>query len=334
MEGCGLQRQEGSASQRRCLLVSHETRYEYESPVTQSHHRACLQPLSDAAQHLESFELEIDPNPSHRTGSVDASGHFRHAFELHTPHQVLSVRARSRVQVADRFAGLEPDRGAPWESVRARLAYVARQPFEPAVEYAQPSPYVPRLGDLRDWAAESLEPRRPLAAASLDLMHRLHRHWAYRPHSTAVETPLATAFEQRAGVCQDFAHLLIGALRMHGLAARYVSGYLLTVSAPGQPLRLGADASHAWVQVWCPQTPGVPADGWLDLDPTNDRVADTDHVRVAVGRDFGDVTPLRGVVLGGGRHLLNVAVTTIEAPEAGDDTVRPDSCVSPASKAD
>ena len=125
-----------------------------------------------------------------------------------------------------------------------------------------------------------------------------------------VDTPLATAFAQRAGVCQDFAHLLIGACRLHGLAARYVSGYLRTEPPAGQPALLGADASHAWVQVWCPGTSGVPADGWLDLDPTNCLVPAADHIRVAVGRDFGDVTPLRGVIRGGGTHTLTVGVTT------------------------
>jgi transglutaminase-like putative cysteine protease len=198
--------------------------------------------------------------------------------------------------------------------VRDRLRYVAHGRFEPAVEFVQPSPYVPwhepALAALRHWAGESLPPGRPVAQAALELMHRLHTQWAYRPRSTGVDTPLATAFEQRAGVCQDFAHLLIGAWRMWGLPARYVSGYLLTEPAVGQPVLLGADASHAWVQLWCPGTDGVGDDGWLDLDPTNNLVPATGHVRVAVGRDFGDVTPLRGVIRGGGTHTLSVAVTT------------------------
>jgi len=126
----------------------------------------------------------------------------------------------------------------------------------------------------------------------------------------AAPTPLAQAFAGKRGVCQDFAHLLIGALRMWGVPARYVSGYLLTRSAAGGEVLIGADASHAWVQVWCPGTPGVPEDGWLDLDPTNDVVPAHSHIRVAVGRDFGDVTPLRGVIRGGGRHRLRVGVTT------------------------
>jgi transglutaminase-like putative cysteine protease len=161
-----------------------------------------------------------------------------------------------------------------------------------------------------------------VAAAAIELMHRIHADFVYESASTEVDTPLTQVLEQRRGVCQDFAHLMAGVLRMHGLPARYVSGYLLT-HAPlgeanaGQAMQ-GADASHAWVQVWCPGTPGVPGDGWLDLDPTNNLVPATAHIRVAVGRDFGDVTPLRGVIRGGGgHHTLAVAVRTrvLEAAE-------------------
>jgi transglutaminase-like putative cysteine protease len=153
-----------------------------------------------------------------------------------------------------------------------------------------------------------------VAEAALALMQRLHRDFAFETRSTDVDTPLAQAFLQRRGVCQDFAHLMIGALRMLGLPARYVSGYLVTQAPDGTAPLVGADASHAWVQVWCPGTPGVPAlgasAGWLDLDPTNNLVPAASHVRLATGRDFGDVTPLRGVIRGGGQHTLDVAVTT------------------------
>ena len=296
------------------LEVVHETRYDYGAPVAHAHHAAHLQPLQDAAQTLEAFDLQIEPAPAQCVEEVDAFGNARHRFELTAPHQVLLVRSTSRVTVSARFHALRPEASPAWEQVRERLRYVAHGAFEPAVEFVQPSPYVPwpepRLQALRGWAAQSLLPGRPVAQAALELMHRLHMQWAYRPRSTDVDTPLATAFEQRAGVCQDFAHLLIGAWRLWGLPARYVSGYLLTEPAAGEPVLLGADASHAWVQLWCPGTPGVGADGWLDLDPTNNLVPTTGHVRVAVGRDFGDVTPLRGVIRGGGVHTLSVGVTT------------------------
>jgi transglutaminase-like putative cysteine protease len=156
-----------------------------------------------------------------------------------------------------------------------------------------------------------------VAELALALMHRLHAGFEYRSASTDIDTPLAQAFAQRAGVCQDFAHLLAGALRQCGLPARYVSGYLLTQPPEGGADVVGADASHAWVQVHVPGTPGVPDDGWLDLDPTNDVVPGTGHVRVAVGRDFGDVTPLRGVIRGAGQHSLQVAVRTRRLAPAG-----------------
>jgi transglutaminase-like putative cysteine protease len=148
-----------------------------------------------------------------------------------------------------------------------------------------------------------------VAEGAVELMQRIHADFSYRSRSTDVDTPVAEAFERRIGVCQDFAHVMIGALRMLGLPARYVSGYLLTHAADGHAL-VGADASHAWVQLYAPGTPGLPDDGWLDLDPTNDTIPATDHVRVAVGRDYGDVAPLRGVIRGGGRHTLVVGVTT------------------------
>ena len=296
------------------LEVMHETRYSYATPVSLAHHIAHLQPLADAHQRLEHFALEVDPAPSHQRDSRDAHGNSQRHFSIVTPHEQLRVCASSRVAVSARFDGLDPEASPRWDGLAASLRYVARAPFEPAVEFALPSPYVPRLEALRDFAQPTFPAGRPLAAAALELMRRIHAEFAYVSQSTEVDTPLAQAFEQRRGVCQDFAHLLAGCLRMLGLPARYVSGYLLT-RAPGEAQDLlGADASHAWVQVWCPGTTGVPADGpgagWLDLDPTNDVVPSTGHVRVAVGRDFGDVTPLRGVIRGGGRHTLAVAVQT------------------------
>ena len=168
---------------------------------------------------------------------------------------------------------------------------------------------MPRLHALRDYAVASFGPGQPVAQGALELMRRIHADFEFKTTSTDVDTPLIEAFEQRSGVCQDFAHLMIAALRMLGLAARYVSGYLLTIPPPGQEALLGADASHAWVQLYCPDTPGLPG-GWLELDPTNDLVPDTSHVRLALGRDYGDVTPLRGVIRGGGRHTLDVRVNT------------------------
>lgn len=294
------------------LEVVHQTHYRYGTPVALAHHLAHLRPLDDAHQALLAHEVAVDP---HEPGADvhegrDVWGNACRWFSRAAPHLQLTVRATSRVRVLPRFAALAVQGAPAWEGVAAKLRYVARAPYAPQVEFAQPSPYVPRLAALRDYALPSFAPGRPLAAAAVDLMHRVHADFEYRAASTQVDTPLALAFAQRAGVCQDFAHLMAGAMRMLGLPVRYVSGYLLT-RLPGEPAEmLGADASHAWVQVWCPGTPGVPDDGWLDLDPTNDVVPGSGHVRLAVGRDYGDVAPLRGVIRGGGHHTLAVAVHT------------------------
>jgi transglutaminase-like putative cysteine protease len=292
------------------LEVIHDTRYAYSAPVSLAHHLAHLEPLQDEAQRLLGFHLQVSPPPDRLHTSCDAAGNTQCHFSLVRPHDTLTVRAISRVRLAARFSELEPRTSPAWDELAERLRYVARSPFDPAVEYAMPSPYVPRLEVLRDYGALSFRPGRPAAEAAIELMHRTHADFKYEARSTEIDTPLAKAFAQRRGVCQDFAHLMAGAIRMQGLPVRYVSGYLLTHAPDDDAEMLGADASHAWVQVWCPETVGVPSDGWLDLDPTNDVVPGVGHVRVAVARDFSDVTPLRGVIRGGGRHSLSVGVST------------------------
>jgi transglutaminase-like putative cysteine protease len=296
------------------LEVTHDTRYDYAAPVSLAHHLAHLRPLSDAHQQLLAFHLHTEPAPGALREGVDALGNAECHFSLAAPHRHLAVRATSRVRVGPRFAALQPAASPAWDDLAAGLRYVACGPFETALEFALPSPYVPRLPALRAYAALSFPPSRPLAEAAIELMHRVHADFRYESQSTQVDTPLAEVWAKRRGVCQDFAHLMAGAVRALGLPIRYVSGYLLTHAPAGAPgagrAMQGADASHAWVQVWCPGTPGVPGD-WLDMDPTNDLIPGTGHVRVAVGRDFGDVTPLRGVIRGGGgRHTLRVGVTT------------------------
>jgi len=298
------------------LEVVHETRYAYANAVSLAHHLGHLQPLDDAHQSLLHFGLQIDPQPGHCSHSLDSMGNAQCHFSLAQPHRALRVRATSQVRLLPRFPGLRAEASPAWDVLAAGLRYVGRAPLQPAVEYALPSPYVPRLKELKDYAASSFPAGRPVAAGALDLMHRIHADFSYESRSTDIDTPLAQAFAQRRGVCQDFAHLMAAGLRMLGLPVRYVSGYLLTHTGAGTGL-IGADASHAWVQVWCPGTPGLPEDGWLDLDPTNDLVPGTHHVRLAVGRDFGDVTPLRGVIRGGGRHSLHVGVTTRRLPAGG-----------------
>ncbi len=292
------------------LSVQHETRYDYAAPVSLAHHLLHLRPLVDVHQDLLQFDLNVTPRPNQLQDGGDVFGNACSHFTISQPHEYLLVRSSSRVRVAPRFALMDAARSPAWETVRDRLRYVARQGFDGAVEFVQPSPYVPRLAALREFIAPSFPAAAPIALAAIELMHRVYSGFTYRSRSTDIDTPLEQAFLQRTGVCQDFAHVMLGCLRMLGLPARYVSGYLLTHSSDDGHAMAGADASHAWVQVWVPDTPGVPANGWLDLDPTNDVIPGTDHVRVAVGRDYGDVVPLRGVIRGGGKHTLAVAVTT------------------------
>jgi transglutaminase-like putative cysteine protease len=298
------------------LEVEHVTRYRYAAPVEVAHHLAHLKPLPGACQDLLGFELDVLPVPMHRSDDVDRLGNWRSCFTVDAPHRELEVQARSRVRV--RAPELPPPGATePWEQVRDRLRYAAGRAFEPASEFVYQSPFVPSVPGLRAWAAPAFMPGRPVAEVGLALMARLHAEFAYRSASTDVDTPLSDVLARREGVCQDFAHLLIGALRSHGLAARYVSGYLLTAppegalqaGAPDAPW-LGADASHAWVALWCP--PAGPGDEpcWLELDPTNNVLPSIGHVRLAIGRDYGDVTPLRGVIRGGSEHRLTVHVRT------------------------
>lgn len=299
------------------LSVEHETLYRYGTPVDQAHHLACLRPLVDAGQKVQDFRLQVTPTPAQWRNRVDDHGNERAYFALHSAHRELRVMAQSHVWVADRYEGLDPTRGATCGAVRDMLTYRVHAPFEPASEYLYPSPYVPHLEPLREYAAQSLLPDRPLAEAAIELMQRIYDDFDYAPASTDISTPVLDVFIERKGVCQDFAHLMLACLRATGLAGRYVSGYLLTRPPEGQPALVGADASHAWVSVWVPGLGQDLAGDWLDLDPTNACVPGHHHVRVAHGRDFGDVTPLRGVIRGGGEHTFLVRVTTRLISEAG-----------------
>ena len=293
------------------LEVEHLTHYRYAAPVDLAQHLAYLRPRDDATQQVQAFEWQVEPAPLHQRSEPDRLGNPRTCFTVVAPHCELQVRARSRVRVTG-AAAFDPAATLPWEAVRERLRYVAGAPFEPASEFVFASPFVPSLPALRELALPSLRPGTPVAVAAIDLMARIHASFAYRSASTEIDTPVAEVLATREGVCQDFAHLMIGALRSMGLAARYISGYLLTdppdLGADSAPM-LGADASHAWVSVWCPMADGAPAQ-WLKLDPTNNVLPGIGHVRLAIGRDYSDVTPLRGVIRGGGEHRLEVRVRT------------------------
>ena len=204
--------------------------------------------------------------------------------------------------------------------VAARLLYRSTSKVWRETEFAFASPFIPKHRELASYAATSFREGLPVAEAACDLMHRIYREFKYASDSTDISTPVLEAFAARRGVCQDFAHIMIGGLRALGLSARYVSGYLLTQPPPGKARLIGADASHAWVSVWCPSHDD---DGcWIDFDPTNDVLPSTNHVTLAIGRDFGDVSPLRGIIRGGGEHTLTVGVTVEPAKGTEPQTRR------------
>jgi transglutaminase-like putative cysteine protease len=300
----------------RWLSVRHDTSYAYDTPVELAHHVAHLRPRATAWQTVEDWTLRIDPAAdAEPTAMQDVWGNWRHAFSHSSVHEHLRVVSSCRVRV-DPVPVPDAALSPAWERAAADLQYKAEAALLPeaaaAPEFSLPSPYAPRAPALAAFATQVFTPGRPLLEAAIALMHLVHQQFEYLPHSTTVATAALQALAQRQGVCQDFAHVMIGALRSLGLAARYVSGYLLTQPAPGAPRLVGADASHAWVAVWCPVV------GWVALDPTNAVPAGVDHVTVAWGRDYGDVAPLRGVIRGGGNALPRVGVTVQpwhEAPQ-------------------
>lgn len=293
------------------LRIHHHTRYDYALPVHLAQHMAYLRPLQNAWQSVQAHRLAVFPTPSVLRESCDAFGNARCYFSQDPAHQCLEVDAFSQVHT---LAPWWVHSSVGWEQAAQALRYSAHQVPARAAEFACPSPLVAWHPSFEDYARASFAPGTGLLTGALDLMERVHRDFVYESFSTQVHTPALQAFYQRKGVCQDFAHIVLACLRALGLAARYVSGYLLTQPAPGQPRLIGSDASHAWAAVYVPDLDTVPEhQRWVDLDPTNRRwgwgTPGEDYVAVAVGRDFSDVSPLRGVIHGGGQHRLQVGVT-------------------------
>lgn len=285
----------------RSYRVTHRTSYEYESLVLHAHHLARLRPRSSATQRVQSTEIHVDPDPTTMRRLSDYFGNEGDRIEVLSTHDLLTVTATSHVHVfPNPFAAPQPDPSPAWETVRDQLASDLTLIHER--EFAFDSPLVRAHPALGTYAATAFAPGRPIIEALLALNHQVNQDFTYDPVATDVSTPLAQVLRERRGVCQDFAHVLVGCLRTIGLAARYVSGYLETMPPKGQPRLIGADASHAWASAF------IPGRGWLDLDPTNDQVPSERHVVVAWGRDFSDVSPFKGVVLGGGAHRLTVGV--------------------------
>jgi transglutaminase-like putative cysteine protease len=279
----------------------HRTVYVYTQPVSVSHHAARLHPRVQDAQGCASFDLRIVPEPAVSSARDDYFGNAVNFFTVQQPHRRLEITARSRVST-NPTARPDLERGPLWDEVAALFEESPPPDLLEPHQFTFGSPMVRRGREFAGYAAASFPAGRPLLKAVADLNGRIHRDFKFDPRATTVTTPVEDVMRLRRGVCQDFAHLMIACLRSLALPARYVSGYLRTRPKAGSPRLVGADMSHAWVAVFC------PAVGWVDFDPTNNLIPDVEHVSVAVGRDYSDVAPVAGIVIGGGRHAINVSV--------------------------
>jgi transglutaminase-like putative cysteine protease len=293
------------------LSITHETQYRYSSPVVLSQQLLHLTPRALPWQRCDAHEISVEPTANEMTEREDYYGNRTASLVIAVPHPALVVRAASNVSVEPRARAALAAPRASWEAVRARLSALDAPPLVEPAEFLFDSPHVERSRELADYAVKSFTARRAILESALDLARRIHKDFKFDRTATSVSTPLKQVLKQKSGVCQDFAHLMIGCLRSIGLAARYVSGYILTAPPPGRPRLTGADASHAWASLYCGERVG-----WIDIDPTNNCIVDDAHVTLGWGRDFADVTPMRGVILGGGAQSLSVRVTVSPSVEA------------------
>jgi transglutaminase-like putative cysteine protease len=291
------------------LAITHDTRYRYSPAVQTAQHVAHLQAANTPCQTVIHHAMQIEPVATVQH-NIDAFLNHRAYWALTHPHDGLWVRAYSELETRETP---EATSAQSWESVREHFRYRAGQAGDVHSRFVFGSHHAPVHEAFLAYAQSSFTPGRPLVQAAQELTARMHRDLRYETASTDINTPALEALAQQRGVCQDFAHILVACLRSLGLPARYVSGYLLTQPPPGQARLVGSDASHAWASVYLPELATHDCQGWLDLDPTNNRTGwaspGLDYVRLAVGRDFADVSPLRGVLQGGGAHTLEVAVT-------------------------
>ena len=294
------------------LHIVHETSYRYQPAVDTAQHVIVLKPANSDTQQLLGYQLQIEPPPALLRERLDVYCNTRASFSFQAAHDQLTVVADSIVSTTPdplaRDVPSAPQLVTPWEQVRERFRYRAGASYDSASEFLFASPYVPRDDAFTEFAQISFMPGRPMLDAAAALMTQIYTRMTYESESTEVNTPALDALQQGKGVCQDFAHIMVACCRAIGLPARYVSGYMLTAPPPGQPRLIGSDASHAWASVYFPGQ-DAQSGRWLDFDPTNNRAPGEDYVTLATGRDFLDVSPMRGVIRGGSRHTLRVAVT-------------------------
>lgn len=291
--------------------IRHQTAYQYSEPTAVSYNEVRLCPRTINAQLLISKTITVDPMPTELRERVDYFGNPIWFFSISQPHKALTVTVESHVRIQNHSGTLDLSRSPAWEVARDQLQTTADADTISASEFSMNSLLIKAAPELNAYAVASFTPGRPLMAAVYDLMQRIYHDFEFKPGFTDTSTPLAEVLEHRRGVCQDFAQLAIGCLRSMGFPARYVSGYIETLPPPGKEKLKGADASHAWFSAY------IPGYGWLDFDPTNNQIPSNQHIIVAYGRDFSDVTPIKGVIFSAGKHKLSVSVDVERMELAG-----------------
>ena len=285
--------------------VTHTTKYIYKDAVALCHNEAKLFPKNFKSQVCTECEIIIDPQPEIYNEKVDFFGNDIIYFSLQHPHDKMTVTAISQVETfPESYLQLNLSSNLNWEAARDYVNYDLNAPID-VRQYRLNSYFVPALAEARKFAETSFWPGRSAFEATFEIMQRIYSNFKFVPGFTTISTPLLEVFKQKKGVCQDFAHVAIACLRSMGLATRYVSGYIETLPPPGKKKLIGSDASHAWFSVY------IPDSGWVDFDPTNNMIPGEKHITVAWGRDFYDVTPLKGVIFSSGKHELKVSVDVL-----------------------
>ena len=284
--------------------VSHRTSYRYESTVTQSQHLIHLAPRASARQIVQRHMLLIEPTPTWRDDFTDYFGNPTSVLGIDNEHRELILHARSTIEVISRDH-VDVEQGVGWDEARRWITASNHEIDLDVAQYALPSPATPTSEAVMAYAKPSFVPRRPVLAVAWELTNRIFDDFTFDSQATDVTTPVVEVLNKRRGVCQDFAHVALACFRAYRVPARYVSGYILTKPPPGMPRLQGADASHAWVSVWAPET------GWVDFDPTNRLIPSDEHITYAYGREYADISPISGVLLGGGQHYVEVGVDVV-----------------------
>ena len=291
--------------------VRHSTHYSYTARVTSCYNVAYVLPRDTRRQKCISSRVTVSPQPAIARSRTDYFGNQAYHFEIQRPHKELVITVESEIRVSQLGQGLNLDLGISYEQALNQIRDDRAKQTLNAREYLLDSPMVEATDELAEYAKPSFILDRPLKSCVADLTSRIFNDFTYDPDFTTIATPLAEVLEHRRGVCQDFAHLQVGCLRAVGIPAKYVSGYIETLPAPGEEKLVGADATHAWVAYFCPD------EGWVEFDPTNDTAANNQHIVTALGRDYLDVTPVKGVIFGGGKNpQLSVSVDVARLGEA------------------